>query len=62
MVFEMNPVLNKDIVQDELEGTSNAAGSADEHEEGPILSNISDDIHSATSTSKEISVDPEAAL
>jgi hypothetical protein len=61
MVFEMNPVLNKDVVQDEFEGTSNATGSADEHEASPIPSSISEVVPSATSISKEIVVDPEVA-
>jgi hypothetical protein len=55
-------VLNKDIVQDEFEQTSNAAGSADKHKESPRLSGISEAIPSATTKSKEIVVDPEAAL
>ncbi len=55
-------VLNKNIVQDKFEETSNVAGLADEHEESPRLSDISEDIHSATSKNKEIVVGPEAAL
>jgi hypothetical protein len=55
-------VLNKNIVQDKFEETSNVAGLADEHEERPRLSAISEGIHSATSKSKEIVVGPEAAL
>ncbi len=55
-------VLNKNIVQDKFEETSNVAGLADEHEERPRLSAISEDIHSATSRSKEIVVGPKAAL
>jgi hypothetical protein len=55
-------VLNKNIIQGEFEETSNEAGLADEHEERPRLSDIFEDIHSATSKSKEIVVGPEAAL
>jgi hypothetical protein len=55
-------VLNKNIVQDEFEETSNAAGSADKHKESPRLSGISEVVPSATTKSKEIVVDPEAAL
>jgi hypothetical protein len=55
-------VLNKNIVQDKFEETSNAAGSADKHKESPRLSGISEVIPSATTKSKEIVVDPEAAL
>jgi len=55
-------VFSKNIVQDEFQETSNAAGFADEHKESPRLSGISNDIHSATSKSKEIIVGPEAAL
>jgi hypothetical protein len=55
-------VLNKNIIQDKFEETSNVAGLADEHEERPRLSDISEDIHSVTSKSKEIVVGPEAAL
>ncbi|CAK9221196.1 unnamed protein product [Sphagnum troendelagicum] len=55
-------VLNKNIVQDEFEETSNAAGSADKHKESPILSGISEVVPSATTKSKEIVVDPETAL
>jgi hypothetical protein len=55
-------VLNKNIVQDEFEETSNAAGSADKQKESPRLSGISEVVPSATTKSKEIVVDPEAAL
>jgi hypothetical protein len=55
-------VLNKNIVQDEFEETSNAAGSVDKHKESPRLSGISEVVPSATSKSKEIVVGPEAAL
>jgi hypothetical protein len=55
-------VFNKDIVQDKSEETSNEAGLAEEHEEKPGLSDISEDIHSTTSKSKEIVVGLEAAL
>ncbi|CAM6043244.1 unnamed protein product [Sphagnum compactum] len=55
-------VLNKNIVQDELEETSSAAGSADKHKESPRLSSISEVVPSATSKSKEIVVGPKAAL
>ncbi len=55
-------VLNKNIVQDEFEETSNAARSANKHKESPRLSGISEVVPSATSKSKEIVVGPEAAL
>ncbi len=55
-------VLNKNIVQDELEETSNAAVSADKHKESPRLSGISEVVPSATSKNKEIVVGPKAAL
>ncbi len=55
-------VLNKNIVQDEFEETSNAASSAVKHKESPRLSGISKDVPSATSKSKEIVVGPKTAL
>ncbi|CAM6022780.1 unnamed protein product [Sphagnum balticum] len=55
-------VLNMNIVQDEFEETSNAAGFADKHQESPRLSGISEVVPFATSKSKEIVVGPEAAL
>jgi hypothetical protein len=55
-------VLNRDVSQDKFEETSKVAGLTDEHEERPRPSAISEDIHSATSKSKEIVVGPEAAL
>ncbi|CAM6023953.1 unnamed protein product [Sphagnum balticum] len=55
-------LLNKNIVQDEFEETSNAPSSTDKHEERSRLSGISEVISSATTKSKEIVVDPDAAL
>jgi hypothetical protein len=55
-------VLNKNIIQDEFEETSNALGSTDKHKESPRLSGISEVVPFATTKSKEIVVDPEAAL
>jgi len=55
-------VFNMNIVQDEFEETSNAAGFANKHQESPRLNGISEVVPSATSKSKEIVVGPEAAL
>ncbi|CAM6029355.1 unnamed protein product [Sphagnum balticum] len=58
-------MMHKKVVHggsDKFEEISNVAGLADEHEERPRLSAISEDIHFATSKSKEIVVSPEAAL
>jgi len=55
-------MLNKNIVQDEFEETSNALCSTDKYKESPRLSSISEFVPSATTKSKEIVVDAEAAL
>jgi len=55
-------MLNKNIVQDEFEETSNAPGSTDKYKESPRLSSNSEVVPSATTKSKEIVMDPEAAL
>jgi hypothetical protein len=55
-------MLNKNIVEDELEKTSNAPSSTNKYKEGPRLSSVSEVIPSATTKNKESVVDPEAAL
>jgi hypothetical protein len=55
-------MLDKNIIQDEFEETSNAPGSTDKYKESPRLNSISEVVSSATTKSKEIVVDAEAAL
>jgi len=55
-------MLNKNIVQDEFEESSNAPGSTDKYKESPRLSSISEVVPFITTKSKEIVVHPEAAL
>ncbi len=51
-------VHSRNIVQDELQETSYTTGLADELKESPRLSGSAEDIHSATSKSKKIIVNP----
>jgi hypothetical protein len=55
-------MLDKNIVQDEFDETSNAPGSTDKYKESPRLNSISEVVPSATIKSKEIVVDAKAAL